>query len=91
MNILDILIPIDSGKSNIVRARFSAMWQEIINIYNLLDMKDTPLKILVSVANYESHRIPLRDTGNSQIYIDRVFNGMCLTNDVFKIIKRRFM
>lgn len=88
-NIIQELIPIDKKMSNILKSRAENTRNEIILYYNSLNLKDSAYKILLAVANYESHRIPLRDTGNDYIYIDRVINNMFLTNEAFKIINKR--
>ena len=67
------------------------MQKDILEIYNTLEIENNAYKIILAIAIYESHRIPLRDTGNNYIYMDRVRAGMELTNNMFKIIKRRIL
>lgn len=87
--IINELIPINEKMSNILKLRAETTRDEIIAYYNSLNLEDTAYKILLAVANYESHRVPLRDTGNAYIYIDRVIDNMLLTNEAFRIINKR--
>ena len=89
--LLKELIPIDDKLSNILKLRYENMQKDILEIYNTLEIENNAYKIILAVAIYESHRIPLRDTGNNYIYMDRVRAGMELTNNMFKIIKRRIL
>lgn len=91
-DIIKDIVPIDEKSSNIIIARTKAIQDDLIKIYNNCSITgDNVYRMLLSVANYESHRLPLRDTGNSQIYLDRVMSGMPFTNDAFKYLKRRFL
>lgn len=90
-NILKEIIPIDDKMSNIIKLRAENTREDIKNIYNELLIEDSAYKIVLAFANYESHRAPLRDTKNDYIYIDRVINGMELTNNAFKFIVKRLL
>lgn len=86
------LIQIDKNDSNIISARKKAIQEGVVKLYLQSEKRgDNALKLLLSVANYESHRLPIRDTGNSQVYLDRVMSGMPFTNDVLKYIRRKFL
>lgn len=91
-DIIKEVIPIDKTTSNIIQARTKAIQDDIINLYvNPTNGGDTARKIVFSVANYESHRLPIRNTGNNQIYLDRILSGMPLTNEMLRYIRRKFL
>ena len=86
------LVPINESSSNIIKARTKAIQEEVVKLYNnITNTGDNAYRLLLSVADYESHRQPLRDTGNPEIYLDRVMDGMWFTNEAFKLIKKRLL
>lgn len=48
----------------------------------------TALNFLISVADYEMNREPIRNTGNEEIYLQRFLDKMDLTNRTLKLIRR---
>ena len=58
---------------------------ELIQAYNADDTQNynnTAYKVILALSDYETHASPLRDTGNGQIYMNRILKGMVLTTAV---------
>ena len=62
---------------------------DLIQAYNADDTQNyasSAYKIILALSDYESHSAPLRDSGNSQIYMNRIIKGMELTTAVAQYI-----
>lgn len=55
---------------------------ELLQAYNADDTQNynnTAYKVILALSDYETHSSPLRETGNGQIYMNRILKGMILT------------
>jgi phage/plasmid-like protein (TIGR03299 family) len=55
---------------------------DILQAYNADDVQNyasSAYRIILALSDYESHSEPLRNTGNGQIYMNRILKGMVLT------------
>ena len=62
---------------------------DLLQAYNADDTQNyanSAYKIILALSDYESHAAPLRDTGNGQIYMNRIMKGMVLTTAVANYI-----
>lgn len=62
---------------------------ELLQAYNSDDTQNynnTAYKAILALSDYETHSSPLRETGNGQIYMNRILKGMVLTTAVAKYI-----
>lgn len=69
--------------------RVQQVVSDLIQCYNADDTQNyasSAYKIILALSDYESHSAPLRDSGNSQIYMNRIIKGMELTTAVAQYI-----
>lgn len=69
--------------------RVQQVVDELMQAYNADDVQNyasSAYRIILAISDYESHSKPLRDTGNSQIYMNRILKGMQLTTAVANYI-----
>ncbi len=62
---------------------------DIMQAYNADDTQNyasSAYKVILALSDYESHAAPLRDTGNGQIYMNRILKVMILTTSVAQYI-----
>lgn len=66
---------------------------ELIQAYNADDTQNynnSMYKVILALSDYETHSSPLRDTGNGQIYMNRVLKGMVLTTAVAQYLQNQY-
>lgn len=66
---------------------------ELIQAYNADDTQNynnSMYKVILALSDYETHASPLRDTGNGQIYMNRVLKGMALTTAVAQYLQSQY-
>lgn len=69
--------------------RVAQVVSDLLMAYNADDVQNyanNAYRIILAVSDYESHAEPLRDTGNGQIYMNRIVKGMALTTTVAQYI-----
>lgn len=69
--------------------RVQQVVSDLMQAYNADDTQNyasSAYKVILALSDYESHAAPLRDTGNGQIYMNRIVKGMTLTTAVAKYI-----
>lgn len=69
--------------------RIERVVRELIQAYNADDVQNynnTAYKIILALSDFETHSAPMRDFGNSQIYLNRISKGMLLTTGVAQFI-----
>ena len=69
--------------------RIEQVVSEILQAYNADDVQNynsSAYRVILALSDYESHSAPLRDTGNGQIYMNRIIKGMALTTTVARYI-----
>ena len=69
--------------------RVDQVVSELIQAYNADDVQNyanSAYRTILAISDYESHSAPLRETGNGQIYMNRIVKGMTLTTAVAKYI-----
>ena len=69
--------------------RVQQVVDELLQAYNADDTQNyasSAYKVILAMSDYESHSAPLRDTGNGQIYLNRIVKGMAITTAVAKYI-----
>lgn len=62
---------------------------ELLQAYNADDTQNynnTAYKAILALSDYETHSSPLRETGNGQMYLNRIMKGMVLTTAVAQYI-----
>ncbi|MCM1393735.1 MAG: DUF945 domain-containing protein [[Eubacterium] siraeum] len=62
---------------------------QLLQAYNADDVQnyaDSAYRTILAISDYESHSAPLRETGNGQIYMNRIVKGMALTTAVAQYI-----
>lgn len=65
--------------------RVERVVHELIEAYNADDTQNynnSAYKVILALSDYETHSTPLRNTGNNQVYMNRVLKGMVLTTSV---------
>ena len=69
--------------------RVEQVVSEILQAYSADDIQNynnTAYKVILALSDYETHSAPLRETGNGQVYMNRVLKGMVLTSAVAQYI-----
>ncbi len=69
--------------------RIDQVVSELLTAYNADDVQnyaDNAYRTILAISDYESHSAPLRETGNGQIYMNRIIKGMALTTAVAQYI-----
>ena len=69
--------------------RVERVVHELLEAYNADDTQNynnSAYKVILALSDYESHSEPLRNTGNNQVYMNRVLKGMLLTTSVAQYI-----
>lgn len=69
--------------------RIDQVVSELLQAYNADDVQnyaDSAYRTILAISDYESHSAPLRETGNGQIYMNRIIKGMALTTAVAQYI-----
>lgn len=69
--------------------RVQQVVSDLLQAYNADDTQNyasSAYKVILALSDYESHAAPLRDTGNGQVYMNRIVKGMTLTTAVAKYI-----
>lgn len=69
--------------------RIERVVHELMEAYNADDTQNynnSAYKVILALSDYETHSSPLRDTGNNQIYMNRILKGMTLTTAVAQYI-----
>lgn len=69
--------------------RIAQVVDDLLQAYNADDTQNyasSAYKVILALSDYESHAAPLRDTGNGQVYMNRIVKGMTLTTAVAKYI-----
>lgn len=90
VDLTEVLIPIEEGQSEAIVNRQEQARNELIVAYNENDLQNfnnSAYKALMAVSDFESHRTPLRDTKNPNIYLQRVMAGMVVLNTAINYIK----
>lgn len=62
--------------------RIERVVHELLEAYNADDTQNynnSAYKVILALSDYETHSAPLRNTGNNQVYMNRVLKGMVLT------------
>lgn len=89
--ILHLILGINRPLSNIKRERAEQTLNEVITRYNskeLTKFGDSLWRAVVCMSGQECQRQTLRDTGNSEIFLYRVLNGMKLLNQFIEEVKQ---
>ncbi len=71
--------------------RIAQVVSDLLQAYNADDTQNyasSAYKVILALSDYESHAEPLRDTGNGQIYMNRIVKGMALTTTVAQYIAK---
>lgn len=71
--------------------RVEQVVSELLQAYNADDVQNyanNAYRTILAISDYESHAEPLRDTGNGQIYMNRIVKGMALTTTVAQYIAK---
>ena len=71
------------------RERIDNMVMQLMSAYDAEDTQNyngTAYKVLLALSDWETHAAPLRDSGNGQLYMNRVLKGMLTTTAVAKYI-----
>lgn len=66
---------------------------ELIQAYEAADTQNfnnTMYKVILALSDYETHASPLRNTGNGQIYMNRILKGMVLTTAVAQYFQNQY-
>lgn len=87
---LNLILGMNKPISNIKRERAEQTLQEIMNRYYSEEMHkfgDNFWRAVLCIAGQECQRQTLRDTGNPEIYLDRVLNGMKFLNQFIAEVK----
>ena len=66
---------------------------ELIQAYEAADTQNfnnTMYKVILALSDYETHESPLRNTGNGQIYMNRILKGMVLTTAVAQYFQNQY-
>ncbi len=69
--------------------RVDKVVSDLLQAYNADDVQNyanNAYRVICAISDYESHAEPLRNTGNGQIYMNRIVKGMALTTAVAKYI-----
>lgn len=72
-------------------ARVAQVVNDLMQAYNADDTQNyasSAYKVILALSDYESHAEPLRNTGNGQVYMNRIIKGMALTTIVAQYIAR---
>lgn len=96
------IIPLILEKKNLVdkqkerergHERVQQIVADLLQCYNSDDVQNyasSAYRVLLAVSDYESHAAPLRDTGNGQVYMNRILKGMELTTAVARYIAKMY-
>ena len=90
ITILSHILGIDKSISNIKRERAEQTMQEIMSRYYSEEMNkfgETFWRAVLCIAGQECQRQTLRDTGNSEIFLYRILNGMKMLNQFIEEVK----
>lgn len=71
------------------KERVERVVKEIVDAYNADDTQNynnSAYKVILALSDFETHSEPLRNTGNGQVYMNRVLKGMVLTRAVANYI-----
>lgn len=71
--------------------RIDQVVNELLQAYNADDVQNytnSAYRTILAISDYESHSAPLRDTGNGQVYMNRIIKGMALTTTVAQYIAK---
>ena len=71
--------------------RVQQVVSDLLLAYNANDVQNyanSAYRTILAISDYESHAEPLRDTGNGQIYMNRIIKGMALTTAVAQYIAK---
>lgn len=71
--------------------RVQQVVSDLLLAYNADDVQNyanSAYRTILAISDYESHAEPLRDTGNGQIYMNRIIKGMALTTAVAQYIAK---
>ena len=71
--------------------RVEQVVSELLQAYNADDVQNysnNAYRTILAISDYESHAAPLRDTGNGQVYMNRIIKGMALTTAVAQYIAK---
>lgn len=66
---------------------------ELIQAYEAADTQNfnnTMYKVILALSDYETHASPLRNTGNGQVYMNRILKGMVLTTAVAQYFQNQY-
>lgn len=69
--------------------RIDRVVRDLLQAYNADDVQNyanNAYRVICAISDYESHAEPLRNTGNGQIYMNRIVKGMALTTAVARYI-----
>lgn len=69
--------------------RIENMVAQLMTAYNADDVQNysnSAYRVILALSDWETHASPLRDTGNGQIYLNRITKGMLVTAAVAKYI-----
>ena len=79
----------DEEEKKATRERIEATVSELLQAYNADDVQNysgNAYRVICALSDYETHSAPFRNTGNGQIYMNRVLKGMLLTTSVAQYI-----
>lgn len=66
---------------------------ELVQAYNAEDTQNynnTMYKVILALSDYETHASPLRNTGNGQVYMNRILKGMVLTTAAAQYLQNQY-
>lgn len=81
--LVEKLIPIKADASAAVIERALQSRDAMLSAYEVDDVQNfrgTAYQSMLAISDYESHIAPTRNTGNDQVYMQRVMAGMTLLN-----------
>lgn len=90
ITILSHILGMNKSISNIKRERAEQTVQEIMSRYYSEEMNkfgETFWRAVLCIAGQECQRQTLRDTGNSEIFLYRILNGMKMLNQFIEEVK----
>lgn len=82
----------EKDMTNIKRERAQAMWNEIMTRYDAPDLQkfdETVWRAVQCVSDWECHTVPLRNTNNPEIQLNRVMAGMLVLNKFMELLVKK--
>ena len=71
--------------------RIERVIEQVVQAYEADDVQNynnTAYRVILAMSDWETHASPLRDTGNDQIYMNRIAKGMLATRTIAEYIAK---